>query len=176
MGALHQVIAAALYGEVKRELLKLDIRSIIVQDHERCKGSLKIIAACIFTTKIRKHSEVAFNQAADSINLNQKQGWENGCPNVDNHYPKSLNKENILFQQHKRRLYTWTSPNGQYRNQIDYILYSQRWRNCTQSAKTRPGADCSSGHQLLIEKFRLELKKAGKTTRPARYNLNQIPY
>ena len=48
MGALHQVIAAALYGEVKRELLKLDIRSIIVQDHERCKGSLKIIAACIF--------------------------------------------------------------------------------------------------------------------------------
>jgi len=46
----------------------------------------------------------------------------------------------------------------------------------TQSAKTRPGADCSSGHQLLIEKFRLELKKAGKTTRPARYNLNQIPY
>ena len=42
------------------------------------------------------------------------------------------------FQQHKRRLYTWTSPDGQHRNQIDYILCSQRWRNSIQSAKTRP--------------------------------------
>ena len=49
---------------------------------------------------------------------------------------------NTLFQQHKKKLYTWTSPYGQYRNQIDYILCSQRWRNCIQSAKTRPGADC----------------------------------
>ena len=48
---------------------------------------------------------------------------------------------NTLFQQHKRRLYTWTSPDGQYRNQIEYILCSQRWRSSIQSAKTRPGAD-----------------------------------
>ena len=41
-----------------------------------------------------------------------------------------------LFQQHKRRLCTWTSPYGQYRNQIDYILCIQRWRSCIQSAKT----------------------------------------
>ena len=45
-----------------------------------------------------------------------------------------------------------------------------------QSAKTRPGADCGSDHELLIAKFRLKLKKVGKTTRPFRYNLNQIPY
>ena len=49
---------------------------------------------------------------------------------------------NTLFQQYKRRLYTWTSPDGQQRNQIDYILCSQRWRNSIQSAKTRLGADC----------------------------------
>ena len=55
---------------------------------------------------------------------------------------------NTLFQQHKRRLYTWTSPDGQHRNQIDYILCSQRWRSSIQSAKTRP----------------------------FRYDLNQIPY
>ena len=47
-----------------------------------------------------------------------------------------------LFQQHKRRLYTWTSPDGQHRNQTDCILCSQRWRSSIQSAKTRPGADC----------------------------------
>ena len=58
----------------------------------------------------------------------------------------------------------------------DYILCSQRWRNSMQSAKTRLGADCGSYHELLIVKFRLKLKKVGKTTRPFRYDLNQIPY
>ena len=83
---------------------------------------------------------------------------------------------NTLFQQHKRRLYTWTSPDGQHRNQIDYIRCSQRWRSFIQSAKTRPGVDCGSDHELLIAKFRLKLKKVRKTTRPFRYDLNQIPY
>ena len=57
-------------------------------------------------------------------------------------------------------------------------LYSlhQRWRSSIQSAKTRLGADCSSDHELLIAKFRLKLKKVGKTTRPFRYDLNQILY
>ena len=77
--------------------------------------------------------------------------------------------------QYKRRLYTWTSPDGQHRNQIDYILCSQKWRNSIQSAKTRPGAECSLDHELLIAKFRLKLKKVGKTTRAFRYDLNQIP-
>ena len=75
-----------------------------------------------------------------------------------------------------RRLYTWTSPDGQHRNQIDYILCSPRWRSSIQSAKTRPGSDCGSDKELLIAKFRLKLKKVGKTTRPFRYDLNQIPY
>ena len=83
---------------------------------------------------------------------------------------------NTLFQQHRRRLYTWTSPHGQHRNQIDYIHCSQRWRSSIQSAKTRPGADCGSDRELLIAKFRLKLKKVGKTTRPFSYDLNQIPY
>ena len=47
-------------------------------------------------------------------------------------------------------------------------LYSQQ--------KTRPGADCGSDHELLNAKFRLKLKKVGKTTRPLRYDLSQIPY
>ena len=69
---------------------------------------------------------------------------------------------NTLFQQHKKRLYTWTSPDGQYRNQFDYILCSQKWINSTQSAKTRLGEDCGSDHELLIAKFRLKWKKVGK--------------
>ena len=81
---------------------------------------------------------------------------------------------NTLFQQHKRRLYTWTSPGGQHQNQIDYILCSQRWRSSILSA--RLGADCISDHELLIDKFSLKLKRVGITTRQFRYDLNQIPY
>ena len=76
----------------------------------------------------------------------------------------------------QRRLYTWTSPDGQHWNQTDYIFCSQRWRSSIQSAKTRPGAGCSSDHEPLIANFRLKLKKVGKNTRPFRYDLNQIPY
>ena len=89
-------------------------------------------------------------------------------------------QENVLviantpFQQCKRRLYTWTSPDGQHQNEPDYVLCSQRWRSSIQSAKTRLGADCGSDHELLIAKFRLKLKKVGKTTKPFRYDINQI--
>ena len=83
---------------------------------------------------------------------------------------------NTFFQLHKRRLYTWTSSDGQHQNHIDSILCSQRWRSSLQSGKTRLGSDCDSDHELLIANFRLKLKKVGKTTRPFRYDLNQISY
>ena len=80
---------------------------------------------------------------------------------------------NTLFQQHKRRLHMditrWSTPKSD-------ILCSRRWRSSIQSAKTRLGGDCGSDHELLIAKFRLKLKKVGKTTRSFRYDLNQIPF
>ena len=82
---------------------------------------------------------------------------------------------NTIFQEYKRCFYTWTSPDGQYQNQIDYILCSRRWKSFIQSTKTRPGADCDLDHELLIAKFRLKLKKIGETTRPCRYDLNSNP-
>ena len=83
---------------------------------------------------------------------------------------------NTIFQQHKRRLYKWTSPDGQYQNQIDYILCKQILKSTIQSAKTRSGADCGSNHELIMAKFRLKWKKLGKTTRLFRYDLNQTLY
>ena len=62
------------------------------------------------------------------------------------------------------------------RNSYGAPTVSQRWRSSIQSAKTRLGADCGSNHELLIAKFRLKLKKVEKTTRPFRYDLNQIHY
>ena len=68
------------------------------------------------------------------------------------------------------------SADGQHRNQTDYILCNHKWTSSIQSAKTRFRADYGSDHDLLIARFRLKLKKVGKTTRPFRYGLNQIPY
>ena len=56
------------------------------------------------------------------------------------------------------------------------IFFAERWRSSIQSAKIRPGADCGSDHELLLAKFRLKLKKLGKTTRPFRCDLNEISY
>ena len=64
----------------------------------------------------------------------------------------------------------WKKANCQYQNQIDYILCSQRWRSSILSANTRQGANCGSDHE-----FKLKLKKVEETTRPFRYDLNQIP-
>ena len=57
-----------------------------------------------------------------------------------------------------------------------FIFIAAKDGETIQSAKTRPGTDCGSDHELLFAKVRLKLKKLGKTTRPLRYDLNQIPY
>ena len=65
---------------------------------------------------------------------------------------------NTLFQQPPRRLYTWKSPGDIVRNQIDYILVSQRYRNSSKQVKTYPGADVNSDHNPVIAKLEIKLK------------------
>ena len=66
---------------------------------------------------------------------------------------------NTYFELPERRLYTWTSPDDQYKTQIDYILGRRRRRSAFQSVKTRPDADCGSDHELLTATIRRKLKK-----------------
>ena len=103
----------------------------------------------------------------DILGINKIKWTEMGEFNSDDHYLLLW----AIIPENK-----WSSYQGQHQNQIDYILCSQRRRSFIQSAKTRPGADCGSDHELLTAKFRLKLKSIGKTTRPFRYDLNQIPY
>ena len=82
---------------------------------------------------------------------------------------------NPLFQQHKRKLYTWSSPEGQYKIRlIIFFVAKDREVLYSQQKKKRQGVDCGSNHELLTVKFRLMLKKVGKRTRPFRYDINQI--
>ena len=80
---------------------------------------------------------------------------------------------NTRFQQHSRRLYTWTSPDGQSKNQIDYILAKHRWKTSIRKCRTYPGADCDSDHQLLMAKVQLRLKVLPKPDNLLRFNLDQ---
>ena len=83
---------------------------------------------------------------------------------------------NTLFQQHER-LYTWTSPDGQHRNQIDYILCNQRWRSSIYGQQKQDQDQDLTVAQMMNSLLQnSDLKKVGKTTRPFRYDLNQIPY
>ena len=84
---------------------------------------------------------------------------------------------NTLFQQHKRRLNTWTSPDGQHRNQIDYILCSQRWRSSIQEKQEKQDSELTVAQTMSSLLLNSDLlKTVGKTTRPFRYDLNQIPH
>ena len=88
----------------------------------------------------------------------------------------SLVIANTCFQQPKRRLYTWTSPNGQHRNQIDYILCNRRWKSSITSVKTRPGADCGTDHELLLANFKIKLKRYNKVSKTTKLNVQNIPH
>ena len=81
---------------------------------------------------------------------------------------------NTLFQQHKRKLYTWTSRS----TPKSFWLYflQRKMEKLYTVSQNKIRADYGSNHELLIAKFRLKLKKVWKTTRPFRYDLNQIPY
>ena len=113
---------------------------------------------------IKKFSEIEIKRQKSIVTGKFGLGVRNeaGQRLIDFCQENALVIANTLFQQHKRRLYTWTSPDGQHRNQIDYILCSQRWKSSIQLRKTRPGANCGSDHELLIAKFRLKLNKVGK--------------
>ena len=99
---------------------------------------------------------------------------EAGQRQIEFSQENALVTANTLFQQ--RKALHMDITRGQHQNQIDYILCSKMWRSSIQSTKTRPGVDSGLYHELLIVKFRLKLKKVGKTTRPFIYDLNQIPY
>lgn len=78
-------------------------------------------------------------------------------------------------QHHKRRLYTWTSPNSMYKNQIDYICVCQRRKSSITSTKTKPGADCGSDHELLSCKVKIQLRKRPKEKTEPKLDFANIP-
>ncbi|KAL0879221.1 hypothetical protein ABMA27_003004 [Loxostege sticticalis] len=75
---------------------------------------------------------------------------------------------NSFFQHHPRRLWTWITPDGKHKNQIDYILIGSRWKSSIKNTHTLPGADCGSDHQLLMSKVQLKLRAARRLEKQTR--------
>ena len=100
---------------------------------------------------------------------------ESGEKLIDFCLQRRLSIMNTYFEHHPRRLYTWKSPGDRYRNQIDFILINTRWKTSVTNAKTFPGADCGSDHQLLVMDFRLRFKNIRKpTTRQKRLTKDEL--
>ncbi len=81
---------------------------------------------------------------------------------------------NTFFKQHPRRLYTWTSPGNNIRNQIDYIIVQNRWKSSFKAVKTLPGADCGSDHQLLVSIMKFRIRRVKRQRKPVRYDVSEI--
>ena len=89
---------------------------------------------------------------------------------------KELMTISTWFKQHKHRLFTWKSPNKQTRNQIDYILINQRFRNAVKSCKAYPGADSNSDHNLLMANILCKMRKMKKPKTKPNLDLNILKH
>ena len=81
---------------------------------------------------------------------------------------------NTWFQQPVRKLYTWKSSGDISRNQIDYIMFNDRFRNCMEQAKTYPGADMNFDHNPVVVKVNMKLKRTNATKRNEHLELNLL--
>jgi len=81
---------------------------------------------------------------------------------------------NTWFKDHKRRRYTWVSPDEQTKNQIDFMLIDHRHRNAIKFCKVYPGADCNSDHKLLMAKFACKMKRIKKAEKKSSLNVNLL--
>ena len=84
---------------------------------------------------------------------------------------------NTLFKQHTRRTFTWTSPDGQTRNQIDYILIQNSWKTSLKNVKTKPSADVDTDHMLLLGKIKWKLRRLDNSERQQmKWNIQDLKY
>lgn len=81
---------------------------------------------------------------------------------------------NTWFQQKRSAQHTWTSPDKNTKNQIDYILVDKRFRNGVQNSKSMPGADCESDHNPVVATMKIKLQRVKKSKKTAKWNINSL--
>lgn len=99
---------------------------------------------------------------------------DNGQRVVDLCKRHNLFVTNTWFQQKKKAQHTWVSPNGEVKNQIDYILVDKRYRNGIMNSKAMPGADCESDHNPVIMKMNIRLQRIKQKKKTAKWNVSRL--
>jgi len=99
---------------------------------------------------------------------------ERGERLLDFCHDQGLYIANTAFKHHDRRRYTWQTPGGGYRNQIDYILVKKRWMTCITNARAYPGPDCGSDHNMVSANIKLKIKKDTKKNRKVALNVDAL--
>src|SRR3954462_12514829 len=81
---------------------------------------------------------------------------------------------NTWFQQKRSAQHTWTSPDKEIKNQIDYVMVDKRFRNGLKNSKARPGADCESDHNPVVVTMKIKLQRIKKSRKTVKWNVNNL--
>ena len=152
--------------ELEKEAFYTELQTTIKQ-----APSQDIVMVCgDFNAKVGKQAFNTPNIGVFGLGDTNEEGERlvNFC--IDN----NLTITNTKFQHHPRRCYTWTSPDQRTRNQIDYILISQRWNRCVTNSRAYPGFDCGSDHNLVAADVRLRIRRSNVKVNKLTFNLNKL--
>ena len=147
------------YGEVEKIIRKVPRRDILIVMGD-------------FNAKVGKQTTDEYATVVGKGGLGT--GNEAGERLVEFCLDNELRLCNTWFEHHPRRLYTWTSPDGKTRNQIDYIAIAQKWADSIRNCKAYPGADCDSDHNLIIAKLKIKLIKKRNVEQTKRLNIEDL--
>ena len=125
-----------------------------------------------FNAKVGKRTNENEKRAIGNFALGERN--DNGEELVNFAIENELSIMNTMFQKHPRRLFTWTSPDGNTKNQIDYVLIQQRWKSAISNVGTVPSADCDSDREMLKATFKIRLRTMKKFQMPIRYDTSNI--
>jgi len=125
-----------------------------------------------FNAKVGRREPSAMSSAVGLYGLGETN--EAGEQLEDFCLEHELALSNTMFKKHPRRLYTWTSPDGNTQNQIDYISVAQRWITSLMNCRTYPGADCDTDHQLLVATLKVRLAKRQRQHSIPPLNLEEL--
>jgi exonuclease III len=138
-----------------------------IKDHKKGRECLMVMGD--FNAKVGNNKE---GNIVGPYGLGERN--DNGDRLVNFCRRHNLFVTNTWFQQKRSAQHTWISPSGNIKNQIDYVLVDNRFRNGVQNSKSMPGADCESDHNPVIVTMKIRLQRIHKTKRAVKFNLDML--
>ena len=164
----HNIVIIQVYApnEIAEEAEKTQFYEELretIKEHKKSRDQLIVMGD--FNAKVGEKRE---NKVVGPYGMGERN--DNGELLIGFCKEEDLVLANTWFERRYKNRHTWESPDGKSKNQIDFILVSQRYRNSVKNAKVRPSADCGSDHHLVMAKIEIRLKKIRKSKRMPKWN------